>query len=71
MITNVLLVVHILIAVALVGVVLIQRSEGGGLGMGGGGMDLAGLFGGPGAIAEGDDEDDDEIDDDDEADEAP
>ncbi len=37
MITNVLLVVHILIALALVGVVLIQRSEGGGLGIGGGG----------------------------------
>jgi preprotein translocase subunit SecG len=36
MITNVLLVVHILIALALVGVVLIQRSEGGGLGIGGG-----------------------------------
>ena len=36
MITNVLLVVHILIAIALVGVVLIQRSEGGGLGIGGG-----------------------------------
>ena len=36
MVTNVLLVVHILIAIALVGVVLIQRSEGGGLGIGGG-----------------------------------
>ena len=35
-ISNVLLVVHILIAIALVGVVLIQRSEGGGLGIGGG-----------------------------------
>jgi preprotein translocase subunit SecG len=35
---NVLLVIHILIAVALVGVVLVQKSEGGGLGMGGGGM---------------------------------
>src|SRR5882724_8147791 len=34
--TTVLLVVHILIAIALVGVVLIQRSEGGGLGIGGG-----------------------------------
>jgi len=34
--TSVLLVVHILIALALVGVVLIQRSEGGGLGIGGG-----------------------------------
>ena len=33
---TVLLVVHIMIAVALVGVVLIQRSEGGGLGIGGG-----------------------------------
>jgi preprotein translocase subunit SecG len=34
--TSVLLAVHILIALALVGVVLIQRSEGGGLGIGGG-----------------------------------
>ncbi len=33
--TAVLTVVHLLIAIALVGVVLIQRSEGGGLGMGG------------------------------------
>jgi preprotein translocase subunit SecG len=33
-----LLAVHILIAVALVGVVLLQKSEGGALGMGGGGM---------------------------------
>jgi preprotein translocase subunit SecG len=33
---TVLLVVHILIAIVLVGVVLIQRSEGGGLGIGGG-----------------------------------
>ena len=31
----VILVIHVLIAVALVGVVLMQRSEGGGLGMGG------------------------------------
>ena len=31
------LTIHILIAVALVGVVLLQRSEGGGLGIGGGG----------------------------------
>ena len=35
---QVILVIHLLIAIALVGVVLIQRSEGGGLGMGGGGM---------------------------------
>ncbi len=34
---NVLLVVHLLIAIALVGVILLQRSEGGALGIGGGG----------------------------------
>ena len=34
----VLFVVHVLIALALVGVVLLQKSEGGALGMGGGGM---------------------------------
>jgi preprotein translocase subunit SecG len=34
---TVLIVVHLMIVVALVGVVLLQRSEGGGLGMGGGG----------------------------------
>jgi preprotein translocase subunit SecG len=33
---NVLIVIHLLIVLALVGVVLIQRSEGGGLGIGGG-----------------------------------
>lgn len=33
--TTVLLTIHILIATALVGVVLLQRSEGGGLGIGG------------------------------------
>ncbi len=35
---QIVLVVHILIAVALVGVVLLQRSEGGGLGLGSGTM---------------------------------
>src|SRR5207244_7662280 len=35
---TVLLVVHMLIAIALVSVILLQKSEGGGLGMGGGGM---------------------------------
>ena len=30
--------VHVLIAIALVGVILLQKSEGGALGMGGGGM---------------------------------
>lgn len=34
---NVLLVIHLLLAIGLVGVILIQRSEGGGLGLGGGG----------------------------------
>ena len=35
--TTVVLVVHVLLAIALVGVILLQRSEGGALGMGGGG----------------------------------
>jgi preprotein translocase subunit SecG len=34
---NVVLVVHLILALCLIGVVLLQRSEGGGLGMGGGG----------------------------------
>ena len=36
--TQVLLVIHIMLAIALVATVLLQRSEGGALGMGGGGM---------------------------------
>ncbi|MEM8947963.1 MAG: preprotein translocase subunit SecG [Pseudomonadota bacterium] len=35
--TTILLVIHLLIALALVGVILLQRSEGGALGIGGGG----------------------------------
>jgi preprotein translocase subunit SecG len=35
---NVVLIVHLIVALALIGVVLLQRSEGGGLGMGGGGV---------------------------------
>jgi preprotein translocase subunit SecG len=35
---TVVLVIHLLVALALVGVVLLQRSEGGGLGVGGGTM---------------------------------
>ena len=35
--SDVILVIHILIALSLIGVVLLQRSEGGGLGIGGGG----------------------------------
>ncbi|MEP3295850.1 MAG: preprotein translocase subunit SecG [Pseudoruegeria sp.] len=34
---NVVLVVHLILALCLIGAVLLQRSEGGGLGMGGGG----------------------------------
>ena len=34
---NIILIVHLIIALALVGVVLLQRSEGGALGIGGGG----------------------------------
>ena len=37
---NVILVIHLLIAIALVGVILLQRSEGGALGIGGGGGGL-------------------------------
>jgi preprotein translocase subunit SecG len=36
--TTIILIVHLLIALALVGVILLQRSEGGALGMGGGGF---------------------------------
>ncbi len=42
---QVLLVIHLLIAVALIGVVLLQRSEGGGLGIGGGGGGGGGMSG--------------------------
>lgn len=35
---TVLLVIHLMLAVGLIGVVLLQKSEGGALGMGGGGM---------------------------------
>ena len=40
----ILIVVELLVAVALVVTVLLQRSEGGALGMGGGGSGLGGLF---------------------------
>jgi preprotein translocase subunit SecG len=35
---TILLIIHLLLALALVGVILLQRSEGGALGIGGGGM---------------------------------
>ncbi|UXX84203.1 preprotein translocase subunit SecG [Roseovarius pelagicus] len=39
---NVVLIIHLLLALSLIGAVLLQRSEGGGLGMGGGGGAAAG-----------------------------
>jgi preprotein translocase subunit SecG len=39
---NVVLVIHLLLALGLIGVVLLQRSEGGGLGLGGGGGAITG-----------------------------
>ncbi|MCD8520381.1 MAG: preprotein translocase subunit SecG [Alphaproteobacteria bacterium] len=40
---NVVLVIHLFLALAIIGLVLLQRSEGGGLGIGGGGGGLGGL----------------------------
>lgn len=39
---NVILVIHLILAICLIGVVLLQRSEGGGLGMGGAGGVMTG-----------------------------
>ena len=39
---NVVLIVHLILALCLIGVVLLQRSEGGGLGIGGGGGAMTG-----------------------------
>jgi preprotein translocase subunit SecG len=36
--SSVVLVIHLFLALAIIGLVLLQRSEGGGLGMGGGGL---------------------------------
>src|SRR5436190_21682011 len=41
---NILIIVQLVVSVGLVGTVLLQRSEGGALGMGGGGSGLGGLF---------------------------
>ena len=46
---SVILIVHLMVAVALVGTVLLQRSEGGALGMGGGGGGGGGFLSGRGA----------------------
>jgi preprotein translocase subunit SecG len=45
---TVIIVIHLLIVLALVGVVLLQRSEGGGLGLGGGGGGVSGFMTGRG-----------------------
>ena len=39
---NVVLIIHLILALGLIGVVLLQRSEGGGLGIGGGGGGTSG-----------------------------
>lgn len=39
---NVVLIIHLILALCLIGIVLLQRSEGGGLGMGGGGGPMGG-----------------------------
>ncbi|MEP3345407.1 MAG: preprotein translocase subunit SecG [Litoreibacter sp.] len=49
---NIILTVHLIIALCLIGIVLIQRSEGGGLGVGGGGGGAA-TSGRPGITALG------------------
>jgi len=43
--TDIVLVIHVLLAISLIGVVLLQRSEGGGLGIGGGGGGGGGMSG--------------------------
>ncbi|MEO0358653.1 MAG: preprotein translocase subunit SecG [Pseudomonadota bacterium] len=46
---NVVLIIHLFLAIALIGIVLLQRSEGGGLGMGGGGGGGGGVMSSRGA----------------------
>jgi preprotein translocase subunit SecG len=43
--TQVVLVIHLILAISMIGVVLLQRSEGGGLGIGGGGGGGGGMAG--------------------------
>jgi preprotein translocase subunit SecG len=45
---NVLIIIHLLVVLALVGVVLLQRSEGGGVGLGGGSSGVSGFLTGRG-----------------------
>jgi len=46
---SIVLVIHLILAIALVGAVLLQKSEGGALGMGGGGGGMGGFMTGRGA----------------------
>jgi len=48
---TVLIIIHLLIAIALIFVVLLQRSEGGALGIGGSGSGLGGIFSPRGAAS--------------------
>ncbi len=48
--TQVLLVIHLIVTIVMIGLILLQRSEGGGLGVGGGNGGLGG-FAGPRATA--------------------
>lgn len=48
---NVILVIHLILALSLIGSVLLQRSEGGGLGMGGGGGGGGGIMSGRAAAS--------------------
>jgi preprotein translocase subunit SecG len=41
---NVILIIHLIIALALIGLIMMQRSEGGALGIGGGGPGAGNLF---------------------------
>jgi preprotein translocase subunit SecG len=45
---TVIIIVHLIIVLALIGVVLLQRSEGGGMGLGGGGGGVSGFMTGRG-----------------------
>jgi preprotein translocase subunit SecG len=45
----ILLIIHLFLAIALVGVILLQKSEGGALGMGGGGGGMGGFLSARGA----------------------
>lgn len=48
---NIILIVHLILAVCLIGVVLLQRSEGGALGIGGGGGGLVSARGAGNALS--------------------